>query len=476
MYKKLILKRSLCALLSVIMIAVCLPLSVFAADPSEPQFSSDAANTLMKNTKPAGFDNTTNPYGYAVGRPFAMVEKNELLYFETYGTSATGKIADVGTPESLKNFISKKGTASDASLPNMDISALQTYYAFVQSVSFDPFGSGRRDHVAYVGLDKSDKQVYLHIYDTRTGEYKGKQWVGEMNWMFDNKGLIRALNLETNAYLNITAGDFDGDGKDTLIIYVPHTKRSTGLMQTFDYEPFVGCFLYEYSFTGKNSFVLLNNTSIMGEGKKLGFGNDMLHDSYKKLYHTDVGSPTDPGANGDSIYGKSGPTFDNRFHKLGVDMVVGDFNGDQIDDIAVLSYFFINNVNSRNLNLYRPQVKIKYGKAGGSSSGGGSSFVDGDADEKFYVCPEGKLQNILQNDVVYNSNSMNACSITAGDFNNDGYEDILVAGLYANVSASYATTHSLLTRQAQIPTRLLLAQQDTPSKRNLKEFPKPTDP
>ena len=445
MYKKLILKRSLCALLSVIMIAVCLPLSVFAADPSEPQFSSDAANTLMKNTKPAGFDNTTNPYGYAVGRPFAMVEKNELLYFETYGTSATGKIADVGTPESLKNFISKKGTASDASLPNMDISALQTYYAFVQSVSFDPFGSGRRDHVAYVGLDKSDKQVYLHIYDTRTGEYKGKQWVGEMNWMFDNKGLIRALNLETNAYLNITAGDFDGDGKDTLIIYVPHTKRSTGLMQTFDYEPFVGCFLYEYSFTGKNSFVLLNNTSIMGEGKKLGFGNDMLHDSYKKLYHTTVGSPTDPGANGDSMYGNSGPTFDNRFHKLGVDMVVGDFNGDQIDDIAVLSYFFINNVNSRNLNLYRPQVKIKYGKAGGSSSGGGSSFVDGDADEKFYVCPEGELQNFSQNDVVFNSNSMNACSITAGDFNNDGYEDILVAGLRASVAGitwSVASTSS----------------------------------
>ena len=442
MYKKLILKRSLCALLSVIMIAVCLPLSVFAADPSEPQFSSDAANTLMKNTKPTGFDNTTNPYGYDVGRPFAMVEKNELLYFETYGTSATGKIADVGTPESLKNFISKKGTASDASLPNMDISALQTYYAFVQSVSFDPFGSGRRDHVAYVGLDKSDKQVYLHIYDTRTGEYKGKQWVGEMNWMFDNKGLIRALNLETNAYLNITAGDFDGDGKDTLIIYVPHTKRSTGLMQTFDYEPFVGCFLYEYSFTGKNSFVLLNNTSIMGEGKKLGFGNDMLHDSYKKLYHTGVGSPTDPGANGDSMYGSSDQTFDNRFHKLGVDMVVGDFNGDQIDDIAVLSYFFINRVRSGNFNVYRPQVKIKYGKAGGSSSGGGSSFVDGDADEKFYVCPEGKLQNILQNDVVYNSNSMNACSITAGDFNNDGYEDILVAGLHASVVAGITWTFS----------------------------------
>ena len=108
MYKKLILKRSLCALLSVIIIAACLPLSVFAADPSEPQFSSDAANTLMKNTKPTGFDNTTNPYGYGVGRPFAMVEKNELLYFETYGTSATGKIADVGTPETLSRTLFAK--------------------------------------------------------------------------------------------------------------------------------------------------------------------------------------------------------------------------------------------------------------------------------------------------------------------------------------------------------------------------------
>ena len=79
MYKKLIPKRSLCALLSIIIIAACLPLSVFAADPSEPQFSSDAANTLMKNTKPAGFDHTTNPYRYGVGRPFAQLEKNEQL-------------------------------------------------------------------------------------------------------------------------------------------------------------------------------------------------------------------------------------------------------------------------------------------------------------------------------------------------------------------------------------------------------------
>ena len=119
-------------------------------------------------------------------------------------------------------------------------------------------------------------------------------------------------------------------------------------------------------------------------------------------------------------------------------MVVGDFNGDRIDDIAVLSYFFVNGGRGghTNKNAYRPQVKIKYGKAGGGSTGGGSSFVDGDADDKFYVCPVGETRPAG----VANDNSMNACSITAGDFNNDGYEDILVAGAKAIILSGKGTT------------------------------------
>ena len=228
MYKKLILKRSLCALLSVIIIAACLPLSVFAADPSEPQFSSDAANTLMKNTKPTGFDNTTNPYGYDVGRPFAMVEKNELLYFETYGESATGKIADVGTPESLKNFISKKGTASDASLPNMDISALWKYYAFVQSVSFDPFGSGRRDHVAYVGLDKSDKQVYSKI----------KGWLLERTEQEDRDSVSIFLSkldeFDLNEYIKVIK--FEELKVPSVPFQLPSSKTYFGIKEMMESE------------------------------------------------------------------------------------------------------------------------------------------------------------------------------------------------------------------------------------------------
>ena len=68
MNKKFIFRRAISAVLAVAMIAASLPFSSFAEDGSDsPTFSSDAANSLMKNTVPAGYDKTTNPYGYDVG-------------------------------------------------------------------------------------------------------------------------------------------------------------------------------------------------------------------------------------------------------------------------------------------------------------------------------------------------------------------------------------------------------------------------
>ena len=120
MNKKFIIRRAVCAALALVMIVACLPLSAFSASSDSPTFSSDAANSLMKNTVPAGYDKTTNPYGYDVDRPFAMVEQSELLYLETYTNHITGKIADVGTASDLYNFVYSKRTASNSSLPNMN--------------------------------------------------------------------------------------------------------------------------------------------------------------------------------------------------------------------------------------------------------------------------------------------------------------------------------------------------------------------
>lgn len=52
MNKKFIIRRAVCAALALVMIVACLPLSAFSASSDSPTFSSDAANSLMKNTVP----------------------------------------------------------------------------------------------------------------------------------------------------------------------------------------------------------------------------------------------------------------------------------------------------------------------------------------------------------------------------------------------------------------------------------------
>lgn len=418
MNKKFIFRRAISAVLAVAMIAASLPFSSFAEDGSDsPTFSSDAANSLMKNTVPAGYDKTTNPYGYDVDHPFAMVEQNELIYFETYTGRTTGKIADVGTANSLQSFISNSNTASDSSLPNVDISAFSNY-AYMQAVAFDPYGTGRRDHIVYVGLNRGDRKVYAHVYDAVNNRFVGSQVVGEMEWIYDNKGNLVVENYYSNNLITVAAGDFDNDGKDTIIVYVPNSSTSIG--KIFDVNNSernnnLGCFIKEYSFDNGTLTMRSNTENSQGYNE---IGDRLLHDEYIKRYHTQNGGGTlDYIRSSDSEY--------NHICKLYVRMRVGDFNGDGIDDLAVLSLPISELAREENLGYLTPQLKIKYGTRTGYNSNLSDSIVDQRADEVYNIMDKTQPDS----NGKYSATTIDAVSLVSGDFNNDGYEDLAVVGV-----------------------------------------------
>lgn len=417
MNKKFIIRRAVCAALALVMIVACLPLSAFAASSDSPTFSSDAANSLMKNTVPAGYDKTTNPYGYDVDRPFAMVEQNELIYFETYTGRTTGKIADVGTANSLQSFISNSNTASDSSLPNVDISAFSNY-AYMQAVAFDPYGTGRRDHIVYVGLNRGDRKVYAHVYDAVNNSFVGSQVVGEMEWIYDNKGKLVVENYYSNNLITVAAGDFDNDGKDTIIVYVPNSSTSIGKIYDVNNSESnnnLGCFIKEYSFD--NGTLTMRSNTENGQGYNE-IGDRLLHDEYIKRYHTQNGGGTlDYIRSSDSEY--------NHYCKLYVRMRVGDFNGDGIDDLAVLSLPISELAREENLGYLTPQLKIKYGTRTGYNSNLSDSIVDQRADEVYNIMDKTQPDS----NGKYSATTIDAVSLVSGDFNNDGYEDFAVVGV-----------------------------------------------
>ena len=69
MDKRSIFERGFAILLSVILMAACFPLSIFAEDTTQdPDFSGTNLMNL-ENVQPSGYTTTTNPYGYLLYAP-----------------------------------------------------------------------------------------------------------------------------------------------------------------------------------------------------------------------------------------------------------------------------------------------------------------------------------------------------------------------------------------------------------------------
>lgn len=166
----------------------------------------------------------------------------------------------------------------------------------IATVAFDPNGTGKDEYIANLVFDKSKARLRLYVTnkDRRVSDVVQ---IGDGN---DSEYIKKLKFYQTRAMLCLAAGDFDGDGKDTLLIYTPGNNKSTDTVDS----------IKEYTFSGST---LTDKGRVINLGDVIDGGKEALK---AMLYHD---------GNGDN---------ELRAH-LSVDMEVGDVDMDGIDELAM---------------------------------------------------------------------------------------------------------------------------------------------
>ncbi|MDD6201045.1 MAG: hypothetical protein PUB93_07240, partial [Firmicutes bacterium] len=219
-------KRIIAMALSVLMMISLLPAQAIAEGitPWYPNpdtgngYNSDISGeeifkNMLNQAAPGSFsDDTLTPYGTQKGEAFTLLEKAEIFeYAADGGTSYAPTFYDNLTTNSPVRY-------STASMADDTIPALY----FAKGVAFDATGSGRRDHVAVVGYRQEAFGVigvsaWVYVINAETKEVVASQILQNSETL---SALLANLTIvDSNNLLQITAGDYNGDGKDSLVIY-----------------------------------------------------------------------------------------------------------------------------------------------------------------------------------------------------------------------------------------------------------------
>lgn len=282
------MKKRICSLLLICsMLAGLLPQIVLpqaaAADTAAAATDGFGLPTEEKTgiTNPATLRN--NPYGTLGWVP--LFQNHELV------------VAGVDSDEFQTTYEgAANGKGSQMSMFRWSNSTEVGNAERIATVAFDPNGTGKDEYIANLVFDKSKARLRLYVTnkDRRVSDVVQ---IGDGN---DSEYIKKLKFYQTRAMLCLTAGDFDGDGKDTLMVYTPGNNNSTDTVDS----------IKEYTFSGSK---LTDNGRVINLGDVIDGGKEALK---AMLYHD---------GNGDN---------ELRAH-LSVDMEVGDVDMDGIDELAM---------------------------------------------------------------------------------------------------------------------------------------------
>ena len=280
-------KRALSWLLAVVMVVSLAPQTIPWAKAANPTNSSGETNAfgLPTEVDPSqqNKDLRSNPYGTKGWVP--LFQNHELVvagvhddeFQTTYEGAADGK------GKQMSSFRWSNSTEMG------NINRLV-------NVAFDPYGTGRDEYIATLAFDDNADRLRLYVTNKDRKVVKSS-----IDLCGADAAFINELKFyQTRAMLCLTAGDFDGNGKDTLMVYVPGNNGSTDGVDS----------IHEFSLKGN---------VLKDEGQKINLGDvlDQGRAGLKAmLYHDGNGSN------------------ELRAH-LSVDMEAGDVDLDGVEELAM---------------------------------------------------------------------------------------------------------------------------------------------
>ena len=213
-------KRILSILLAIFMLALAIaPMTAYAESGSS---GSGAYGALLTpdTTPPAGWaEDESNPYGTKKGMPFAITPWYEPIIYSY--RNAEGQAAQDHTKVYSKWTF---GINIAECTPSAHKVSAVDNVAFAVGIAYDPLGTGRNDHAIFVGLcdmdnSKNTAKICYWVQNLVNNKRSELQKIADAPmWACKKPGYGELEYQEFRHYFNVTAGDYDGDGKMTAVI------------------------------------------------------------------------------------------------------------------------------------------------------------------------------------------------------------------------------------------------------------------
>lgn len=189
-------KRALSWLLALCMLVSLAPQIIPKAEAAE----KDAFGiTLSEDNSFHAGDLENNPYGTAGW--FSLITHSELVETRTKRDRA-------------RNQYVYRYTGLDSRTEESSFSQPKNY-TLIATAAFDADGDGRKELVANLAYHKEKKQLQLYTTDSN-----GQK--GTTKNLESADFLQKVWAYHATSHMAIAAGDFDGDGKETVVVYEPN--------------------------------------------------------------------------------------------------------------------------------------------------------------------------------------------------------------------------------------------------------------